>query len=286
LAGASARGSPPVPELPEVETIALDLERDVAGANIVRTVVYRPDVLRDVAGRAFVRSTTGVRFDRFWRRAKYAIADLSSGERLVVSPRFTGAFLIVPAPARASRADYTVLAFELGDGRVLRYRDVRRLGTVALMQPERFDAWMATLGPEPFDTALTPSRFAGVVRASRSPIKTILMDQRRIAGIGNIYANEALWRARVDPRRPGCELSAAEAVRLLRESQRVLREALAQRGTSFRDYQDPGGGRGGFLDLAKVYDRAGEPCARCGGRIRSSHEIGGRNTFWCARCQR
>lgn len=275
-----------MPELPEVETIALDLERDVAGADVARTRVYRPDVLREVTGAAFARRTGGARFERFWRRAKYAIADLSSGDRLVVSPKFTGAFLIVGAPARATRADYTVLAFELGDGRVLRYRDVRRLGTVALMPPQRFDAWMATLGPEPFDTALTPAAFARAVRASRSAIKTILMDQRKIAGIGNIYANEALWRARILPSRRGCDLAAAEAGRILAQARGVLREALAQRGTSFRDYRDPSGGRGGFLDLAKVYDRADEPCVRCGARIRSSHEIGGRNTFWCPQCQR
>lgn len=275
-----------MPELPEVETIARDLQGLLAGAVVDAVHVHRRDVLRECGAAAFARRLGGVRFERFWRRAKYVVGELASGDRLVVSPKFTGALLVEPGPFRRGAADYTAIQFPLRDGRVLRYRDVRRLGTVALMAPARFDAWIGVLGPEPFDPLLTAEHFATVVRGSRRAVKTILMDQRRIAGIGNIYANEALWRARIRPSRRGSTITRAEAALLLAESRDVLRIAVEQRGTSFRDYQDPSGGRGGFLGLAKVYARAGEPCVRCGTTLKSSHAIENRVTVWCPKCQR
>ncbi|HLA89384.1 MAG TPA: bifunctional DNA-formamidopyrimidine glycosylase/DNA-(apurinic or apyrimidinic site) lyase [Gemmatimonadaceae bacterium] len=275
-----------MPELPEVETIARDLEDAVRGATIAAVHVHRRDVLRECSAAALAKRLTGAVLARFRRRAKYVIAELSSGDRLVVSPRFTGALLVEPAPFRVDRSDYTAIQFALTDGRTLRYRDVRRLGTVALMSPRRFDEWQAAIGPEPLDPALTPDRFSGIVRASSRAIKTILMDQRRVAGIGNIYANESLWRARIRPTRRGTSLTRAEAATLLAEARAVLAAAVAQRGTSFRDYRDPYGGRGGFLALAKVYGRAGEPCARCGATLRATHKLERRITVWCATCQR
>ena len=275
-----------MPELPEVETIARDLASAVHGATIAKAFVDRADVLREHSARSFTRRLAGAGLARFWRRGKYVIADLSTGDRLVVSPRFTGSLLIERRPAGWKPDDYTAVRLVLDDGRTLRYRDVRRLGTVTLMNPARFDAWIATLGPEPFDPALTPERFAAVVRPSARAIKTILMDQRRIAGIGNIYANEALWRARIRPSRRGRTLTKAECARLLDEARAVLAAAVEQRGTSFRDYRDPQGGRGGFLGLAQVYSREGQPCTRCGTRLRSTHAIEGRITVWCAKCQR
>jgi formamidopyrimidine-DNA glycosylase len=275
-----------VPELPEVETIARDLEGLVRGATIKSVRVLRPDVLREAAARTFEKKLAGVTLDRFWRRGKYVIAELSSGDNLVVSPKFTGAFLVERHANAAGRGDYTCIAFNLADGRLLRWRDVRRLGTVTLMPPARFAQWESTMGPEPFDEKLTPELFAKSVRSSKRAIKTILMDQHRIAGIGNIYANEALWRSRIRPSRRGATITRKEAAVLLQESRDVLRIAVEQRGTSFRDYQDPSGGRGGFLGLAKVYDRAGEPCLRCGATLASSHAIEGRVTVWCRACQK
>ena len=275
-----------MPELPEVETIARDLEKSLRGATVISVHVHKRDVLREASAPGFAKRIAGATFSRFWRRAKYAVADLSIGERLVVSPKFTGALLVEPGPFARSTKDYTAIQFPLEDGRVLRYRDVRRLGTVTVMTPSRFSEWTASIGPEPFDPALTDERFAAVVRASRRAVKTLLMDQHRIAGIGNIYANEALWRARIRPSRRGATLTRAESALLLQEARDVLRAAVDQRGTSFRDYQDPQGGRGGFLGLAKVYARAGEPCLRCGTALKSSHAIEGRVTVWCTQCQR
>lgn len=274
-----------MPELPEVETIARDLHAAVAGATITRARVFRRDVLREATPRALDARTRGARIERWWRRAKHAVADLSNGERIVISPRFTGAVLI-EAAWTAGRRDYTTLAFDLADGRAMRYRDVRRLGTVSLMGPARFAAWEATIGPEPLDATFSDAVFAGRVSPSRRAIKTVLMDQRRIAGIGNIYANEALWRSRIRPMRSASSLTRAELRRLHAEAVAVLRTAVEQRGTSFRDYQDPYGGRGGFLGLAKVYAREGEPCLRCGTTLRSTHELENRITVWCPRCQK
>jgi formamidopyrimidine-DNA glycosylase len=275
-----------MPELPEVETIARDLHAAVAGATIHGARVFRRDVLRDVTPRALAARTTGARIDRWWRRAKHAIADLSNGERIVISPRFTGAVLIESGAWAGGRRDYTTLAFDLDDGRAMRYRDVRRLGTVSLMDTSRFAAWEATMGPEPLDDAFTAAVFAERVQPSRRAIKTVLMDQRRVAGIGNIYANEALWRSKIRPMRAASALTRAELRRLHAESVAVLRSAVEQRGTSFRDYQDPYGGRGGFLGLAKVYAREGKPCLRCGTTLRSTHELEHRITVWCPRCQK
>ena len=275
-----------MPELPEVETIARDLQSSLRGATIDAVHVHRRDVLRDVKAPTFAKRLAGATFDRFWRRAKYAVADLSTGDRLVVSPKFTGALLVEPGPFMRSAKDYTCIQFPLRDGRVLRFRDVRRLGTVSLMSPGAFAAWERKIGPEPFDEALDGERFAETVRSSRRAIKTILMDQHRIAGIGNIYANEALWRAKIRPSRRGATIKRAEAALLLSEVRDVLKAAVDQRGTSFRDYQDPQGGRGGFLGLAKVYARAGEPCLRCGTRLTSTHAIENRVTVWCPKCQR
>ncbi|MFI5246015.1 MAG: bifunctional DNA-formamidopyrimidine glycosylase/DNA-(apurinic or apyrimidinic site) lyase [Gemmatimonadales bacterium] len=275
-----------MPELPEVETIARDLESTVRGATVRAAHVHRADVLRKSTPKSFSGRIAGAAFDRFWRRAKYVVADLSTGDRLVVSPRFTGALLVEPGPFRRSGDDYTCIQFPLADGRTIRFRDVRRLGTVELMAPKRFEAFTAAIGPEPLDASFTAERFTDIVRSSTRAIKTILMDQRRIAGIGNIYANEALWRARIRPTRRGSSLTRAQAAVLHGESVAVLRAAVEQRGTSFRDYQDPYGGRGGFLGLVKVYGREGEPCARCGATLRSSHALEGRITVWCTACQK
>ncbi|MCX5766177.1 MAG: bifunctional DNA-formamidopyrimidine glycosylase/DNA-(apurinic or apyrimidinic site) lyase [Gemmatimonadetes bacterium] len=280
-----------MPELPETETIARDLHGAVGGAVIGATSVPRPDVLREVTAVEFAERTTGAQIGRVWRRAKSVILDISTGDRLVVTPRFTGALLIEAADATAASpaptsADYTAIHWQLTDGRTLRYRDVRRLGTVALMSPERFERWTAALGPEPLDPALTAERFSGIVRVSSRAVKSILMDQRRMAGIGNIYANEALWRAKIRPTRRGTALSRAAATTLLAEIRAVLTESIALRGTSFRDYRDAFGGRGGFVERLAVYGRAGEPCTRCGTTLRSTHAIEGRSTVFCPTCQR
>jgi formamidopyrimidine-DNA glycosylase len=153
------------------------------------------------------------------------------------------------------------------------------------MSRARFDEYAAGLGVEPLDPAFTGDHLSALLSASRQAVKKVLMDQRRIAGIGNIYANEALWRAGIDPSRPAREVTREEAGRLRTAVVDVLRDSIDARGTSFRDYRDAAGARGGFAERLAVYGRAGLPCGRCGTALIATHEIDGRSTVLCARCQ-
>ena len=274
-----------MPELPETETIARDLDRAIRGRTIVGVTVRKPDVLRAVKPRAFGSRLRGTTILRSWRRAKLVITDLDSGDRLVVQPRFTGALLIEDVNLDPSHLRYSTLRLELDDGRALHYADVRRLGTVALMSSRVFERYSDGLGVEPLDPAFTPAHLSHVLRSSRQPVKKVLMEQRKIAGIGNIYANEALWRARIDPSRQGASVSHGEAALLRDAIVSVLLESIEARGTSFRDYRDASGSRGSFVNKLAAYGRAGLPCHRCGARLVSTHAIDGRATTLCVRCQ-
>jgi formamidopyrimidine-DNA glycosylase len=268
-----------VPELPETETIARDLDAALRGATIDSARVLRPDVLRGSRGPAFAQALSNSIITRAWRRAKSIVLDLGTSRHLVVTPRFTGTLLLDATP------DYVCITFALSDGRTLTYRDVRRLGTVALLTQPQFVAWSESLGPEPLDPALTPERFSGILRGSSRAVKSVLMDQRKLAGVGNIYANEALWRAGVRPQRAARALKPAESDALLSAVRAVLTESIALRGTTFRDFRDAYGARGGFAAQLKIYGRGGEPCATCRTNLRESHAIDRRSTVWCQRCQ-
>jgi formamidopyrimidine-DNA glycosylase len=276
-----------MPELPETETIARDLDARISGATIADVQVRRGDVLRGATPAQFAKRLRAARILRSWRRAKLVVLDLSTAEHLVVQPRFTGALLIDERgslPPEELR--YSTLQLDLVDGRALHYRDIRRLGTVALMSSERFSAYSAKLGIEPLDLAFSAAHLSALLRASRQSVKKFLMDQKLIAGIGNIYANEALWRAGVDPSRAARTLTIDEGERLRDAVVDVLTESIAARGTSFRDYRDASGARGSFVERLAVYGRAGETCLRCGRRLVGTHAIDGRMTVLCVQCQR
>ncbi len=274
-----------MPELPETETIARDLNATLAGRTIVSVKIAKSDVLREAGKLAFGRRLRGARILRSWRRAKLVVTDLSSGDRIVVQPRFTGALIVEDEALEEGQLRYSTLRLGLDDGRALHYCDVRRLGTVALMSEARFAEYSDALGVEPLDRAFTTAQLSGVLRVSSQPVKKVLMDQRRIAGIGNIYANEALWRARLDPSRAARSITESESSRLREEIVAVLEESIAARGTSFRDYRDSKGRRGSFAEKLQAYGREGEPCFRCGARLIGTHAIDGRATVFCARCQ-
>jgi formamidopyrimidine-DNA glycosylase len=275
-----------VPELPETETIARDLDRELSGTRIVEVRITRADVLREVEPHAFAQGISGAEIIRAWRRAKLVVVDLSTAHRIVVQPRFTGALLIDAGSLPETERRYSTLELVLSDGRSLHYRDIRRLGTVALMSPQRFAEYTAALGVEPLDPAFTGDHLSVLLRGSRQAIKKVLMDQRVVAGIGNIYANEALWRAGVDPSRAGGSITPNEASHLCDAIVEVLSESIAHRGTSFRDYRDASGGRGTFVERLAVYGRAGDPCPRCGRRLIGTHAIDDRMTVLCAHCQK
>jgi formamidopyrimidine-DNA glycosylase len=275
-----------VPELPETETIARDLDRAIAGRRITQVAVTKPDVLREGSPDDLLARVTGRAFVRAWRRAKLVVLDLDSADHIVVQPRFTGALLLSRGPLPEHEAPYSTLRFTLDDGRDLHYRDIRRLGTVALMSGARFTQYSASLGIEPLDPTFTASHLSGILRGSRQAVKKVLMDQRVLVGVGNIYANEACWRAGVDPSRAARSISPDEGVALHAAIVGVLTDSIAARGTSFRDYRDASGGRGEFQRSLAVYGRGGEPCLRCGARLVDTHAIDARTTVLCAGCQR
>jgi formamidopyrimidine-DNA glycosylase len=280
-----------MPELPEVETIARDLEGEVSGSTITAVEISKRDVLRVVGSAALRKRTTGVTILKCWRRAKLVVMDLSSGDRIVASLRFTGGFQItpkrrVPSPGSPGPAvPYSCIRWRLKDGRTLHYIEVRRLGTVSLMTPHQFGAYEARLGIEPLEPAFTPEVLFSLLRGSRQAVKKRIMDQTAVVGVGNIYANEALWRSRIDPSRASNKVTREECDLLHHDIVTVLREALESRGTSFRDYRDALGERGDFSLKLDAYGREGEPCHRCGARLIGTHEIDGRATVLCARCQ-
>ncbi len=278
-----------MPELPETETIARDLDEEIRQAVVRSVSVSRADVLREITPDALAQALRGARVERVWRRAKLIVIDLAapSGLRhLVVQPRFTGGLLIADGSLSEADAPYVCVTMDLTDGRSVYYRDVRRLGTVALMSEQRFADYSSAIGPEPLDPALGSAEFSALLRVSRQSVKAALMDQRKLAGVGNIYANEALWRAGIDPSREAQSLHVDEASTLLQELRAVLRASIEARGTSFRDYRDARGERGRFVEQLAVYGRAGAACPRCGRRLVGTHAIDGRSTVFCAGCQR
>lgn len=271
-----------MPELPETETIARDLARDVRHQRISAVRVIREDVLSRSAVEPQVMR--GLTIENVTRRAKTVVIELSRGYSVLVTPRFTGK-LLVRTDAAGEVAPYDVLHLLLADGRTLAYNDVRRLGTVRVVDLETRELWNRELGVEPLDAAFTFERLTGILRGTSQPIKKALMDQRRIAGIGNIYANEALWIAQIDPSRDASTLDGPMTLRLLEAIQNTLQAAVEARGTSFRDYRDAYGQRGGFSNSLQAYGRGGEPCTRCGTRLAETHAIDGRSTVFCFRCQ-
>ncbi len=182
--------------------------------------------------------------------------------------------------------EYATVVWELEDGGRFWYRDVRRLGTVTLADDAGLAAYDARIGIEPLDPAFDTPRLSGLLRGSRAAIKKVLMDQSVLAGVGNIYANEALWRAGIDPSREARSLRGEEVARLHDSLTAILAASIQARGTTFRDYRDPSNRAGGFAAQLLVYGLAGTPCASCGARLVETHAIDGRSTVFCHRCQR
>jgi formamidopyrimidine-DNA glycosylase len=287
-----------VPELPEVETIARELHERLTRRTIRSVEVIRPDVLRGCSPHDLAERTGQKAVLRVWRRGKTAIISLSGGEHLLVQPRFTGALLVRDAaysdsgsistsPVGAPEADsFATIVWTLVDGGAFWYRDVRRLGTVTLADDHALSAYSERIGPEPLDPEFDATRLSGLLRGSRSAVKKVLMDQRYLAGVGNIYANEALWRAGIDPSRPANLIAPEESARLHSALTEVLAASIQARGTTFRDYRDPSNRAGGFAAQLQAYGRGGERCPRCGTRLTETHAIDGRSTVFCHRCQR
>ena len=274
------------------------MRRDLApllrGRCIARVRVHHEDlILGGMTGRAFGQAVRGRTFGGVERRAKYLLFPLHAAdgldgpvERVMRGQvRMTGRFALAVERPRRDEFRHPGVDFVLDDGRTLFYDDVRRLGGFDLLTPAAWRARAAELGPEPLARTFTAAGLARILAPLRAPIKNALLDQRRLAGVGNIYASEALHRARIDPRRSAGSLDAAETRRLHRAVRAVLREALADAGTTLRDYRAVNGLSGSFQTRLRVYQREGSKCSRCAGSVERIVQAG-RSSFFCQGCQR
>jgi len=273
-----------LPELPEVETIVRDLRSSLAGRRFVAGRLSHDDVLRGVTRRSLLAGLRNATVLELTRRAKHAVIVTDRG-RLVVQPGMTGSLMILDRPLTPEERRYAVLQLSQDDGRTLVYRDVRRLGTLLWLGDEGWKKYDQAIGPEPLDRRFTGKAFHLILQGSRAAVKKVLMDQRAIAGVGNIYANEALFASGIDPSKPARDVTPARAVRLRRELVRILQAAIRSKGSTVRDYRTGTGTKGNFQLELLVYGREGEPCVRCGATLAGTHAIDARITVFCHRCQ-
>ena len=271
-----------MPELPEVETIARDLDPGLSGRRIHGVSITHDDVIHGSPA-AFVDALVDGTIAGVGRRGKNVVIRLEEDTRLVVNLGMTGRLVTSDAP-RADELGHVALAFRLDDGRDLLYDDTRRFGLLRVYGPDAWRERDAELGIEPLSDAFTTDALWTMTKATRTPVRNFLLDQYRVAGVGNIYALEALFRAGIRPTRRGRRITRREAGRLRDALRDVLAAAIENRGTTFSDYRDASGEAGGFEPLLRVYGREGEPCTACGTPIKRT-VLTNRSVFYCPECQ-
>ena len=271
-----------MPELPEVETTMRALAARLAGRRLTEVVQRRPDIRFPLPDRLGDR-LRGRTVRRFARRAKFIQCFLDDGEVMLLHLGMSGRLLLGGAP----RGPHEHVTFAFDDGSVLRFVDPRRFGMLDLWPEGRLaeHRWLRHLGLEPLEPGFDGRALAGALAGRRTALKVALMDQRLVVGVGNIYASESLFRARLSPLRPAGGLGSREAGRLARAVRAVLLDAIAAGGSSLRDYVRSDGELGNFQRDFRVYDRAGAPCGACGRAVERVVQ-GARATFWCPGCQR
>jgi formamidopyrimidine-DNA glycosylase len=271
-----------MPELPEVETVRRTLAPAI-GAKIVAAWDSGKGLhMHRKPPRARLRALAGATITALRRHGKYLMVDLDADKTLLVHLGMTGRFLI--APKGAPRAKHTHLVIELADGRSLRFVDARRFGQIDVFARDHVPPALAELGPDPLVHGIDVAALLARAKHRKSTLKAFVLDQGVLAGVGNIYASEALWRAKLRPSTRAYKLTAASAARLAEAIREVLHHALEHNGTSLRDFVDADGAAGENADYLWVYGRAGEPCPRCRNAIRRAvHQ--GRATYYCPTCQ-
>jgi formamidopyrimidine-DNA glycosylase len=273
-----------VPELPEVETIRSGLEPVLAGRRLEHVTILDPRLTRPDPPETVAAALEGERVALVRRRGKYLVFTFESRRHLLVHLRMTGSFRY-DAGGAGPDDPYRRAVVRLDDGSAVAYRDVRRFGTWLLLEPWELDDYLnERIGEEPLDSGFTTRKLAQALQGRRATVKAALLDQRAVAGLGNIYADEALWYARVHPRRPAGEIAPEEVEALRRGIRRALRTGIARQGATLRDYRDPNGAAGEMQEAFRVYGRAEEPCRRCGTRIAKTR-VAGRSTWFCPACQ-
>lgn len=272
-----------MPELPEVETIRRDLEAGVTGLTITRVVVRNHAVLEGVSARRFRDGLRGAVFAAVARHGKYLILTLNGRGHLLVHLRMTGQMLWVPDDKEEAPHTHLVFRFARSDCKLL-FRDVRRFGRVIWLRETTPDEYFSRKKMGPDALSIPFSIFCANISKRNTPLKAALLNQTIIAGLGNIYVDEILFREKLSPRVPASVLSLRDLRGLLRRIRRVLRQAVRCRGTSISDYTDGNGRRGRFQEKLLAYQRTGAPCPRCGTRI-VRIVVCGRGTHICPRCQ-
>lgn len=270
-----------MPELPEVETTRRSLVPQLTGARVTAVTVRERRLRRPLAP-DFERQLTGRRIDAIQRRGKYLLFALDDGRTLLVHLGMSGSLALVPPPTPLARHDHVAVHFDRDVMMVL--NDPRRFGLMRLGRQEALDELRA-VGRDPLHEAHSAAEWRALTRGRRLPIKQLLMDQRHVAGVGNIYASEMLFQAGIRPRRRAASLTRAELARLAEALQAVLARAVALGGSSISDYRDANGTPGYFQIHHAVYDRAGQPCGRCAAPIKRLVQSG-RSSFYCPTCQR
>jgi formamidopyrimidine-DNA glycosylase len=274
-----------VPELPEVETVRRQLAPVLEGRRLDRVEIADQRLTRPLDPDSVARELEGERVQEVGRRGKYLVVRFESGRVLLIHLRMTGSLRHARRGELGEDA-YRRAVVNLDDGSDVAYRDVRRFGTWHLLEPDEVDEYLGRrLGGEPLERTFTVKRLGERLSARRAPLKAALLDQRTVAGLGNIYVDEALWRARLHPLREAGTLDDDELRRLAKGIRESLRAGLARQGASLRDYATPDGSRGRAQERFRVYGRAGDPCARCGTPI-DKIRVGGRGTWYCPSCQR
>jgi formamidopyrimidine-DNA glycosylase len=274
-----------VPELPEVETIRQKLEPHLVGRRFDRVEINDSRLVRPFEPLAVAAELEGERVSALERRGKYLIVRFDSGRALLIHLRMTGS-LRHASGGKLADDSHRRAVVRLDDGSDLAYRDVRRFGTWQLLEPGELEPYLdRRLGVEPLERSFTARRLGERLEGRRAPIKAALLDQRTVAGLGNIYVDEALWRAQVHPLRPAGTLGEDELARLTRAIKDALKAGVKRQGASLRDYSTPDGGRGRMQDRFRVYGREGRPCQRCGTPI-DKIRTAGRGTWYCPSCQR
>ena len=269
-----------MPELPEVESVRRAIAPALEGRTLVEVEIDDPRLTRPFDPLEVAAELRGERVTRVDRRGKYLIVRFDSGRTLLVHLRMTGSLLHEPAGATHVRACIT-----LDDGTRIAYRDVRRFGTWLLLEPGELDPYLATrLGEEPLLPAFTAKRLGESLAGRRAPLKAALLDQRTLAGLGNIYVDEALWYARLHPLREAGTLAPDELRRLHRAIRKALELGVARQGSTLSTYRLPDGSSGTMQREFRAYGRTGEPCDRCG-TVLAKTRVGGRSTWYCPRCQ-
>jgi formamidopyrimidine-DNA glycosylase len=273
-----------MPELPEVETVRRQIEPVLAGRRFERVSIDDPRLVRPYEPAEVAAELQGERVAAVERRGKYLVVRFETGRVLLIHLRMTGSLLRAPGDSLPDDSHRRAVV-KLDDGSDVAYRDVRRFGTWLFLEPGEAEPYLdARVGDEPLDALFTAARLGERLAGRRTSLKAALLDQRTLAGMGNIYADEALWRARLNPLRPAAGLDRAELRRLHRGIRAALEQGLARQGSTLRDYRLLDGGGGTMQDEFRVYGRRDEPCDRCGTPIART-QVAGRTTWFCPTCQ-